>query len=406
MRRLHLLALLGLTACAHVPPPPAGVSSAWITFDDAGLRGNGVSGLADRAAGRALTVEDPVRVASVSKLVVALGVMRLVEQGKLDLDEDVSVKLGWRLRNPAFPDSPITLRLLLSHRASLRDNGEDYIIPIGQTVRNRVTHSEAFDPDHPPGSFFRYANIDYPVIATVMERATGERFDRLIHRLVFAPLELDACFNWTMCSDGAVARAVVLYDSDGSVKLDDLGGRQPPCPVYSTPASGCDLSGYVPGTNGGLFSPQGGLRISARGLATIGQVLLNNGRHRGQVFLSEAGMAAVLRPAWRFDGANGATDDGFYCAYGLATQSLPTSTAGCHDDLFGGRAMTGHAGAAYGVRSGLWIDPKTRTGIAFFAANNGADPPKGRSAYRAIEERLATNLDRRDDPRTSRPPRQ
>ncbi len=394
MRLYPLAAALLLPACASVEtvPSPAGVSSAWATFDAQRLTGSGAGGLADRAAARTLTIDDPVRVASVSKLAVALGVMRLVEQGKIDLDEDVSIKLGWRLRNPAFPDRPITLRLLLSHRSSLRDNGEDYIIPIGQTVRARAADPRTFDADHAPGSYFRYANINFPMIATVMEKASGERFDRLMHRLVMAPLGLDACYNWTMCSDRAVARAVVLYDTDGSVRLDDLQGRQPACPVYAAPTSGCDLAGYVPGTNGGLFSPQGGLRISARGLATIGQLLLNNGRHDRAQFLSEASIATVLQPAWRFDGDNGATDDGFYCAYGLASQSLPVGTAGCHDDLFGGRSMTGHAGDAYGVRSGLWIDPRTRSGIAFFAANNGADPPRGRSAYRAIEESLARHL--------------
>ena len=69
----------------------------------------------------------------------------------------------------------------------------------------------------------------------------------------------------------------------------------------------------------------------------------------------------MATPAWRFDGSNGDTDSGFYCAYGLAVQSLPAARQGCNDDLFGdGRAMIGHAGDAYGLRSGLWIDPARR----------------------------------------------
>ena len=60
------------------------------------------------------------RIASITKLVTALGVMRLVEEGKLDLDEDVGKYLGYRVRNPHFPDVPITLRALLSHTSSLR----------------------------------------------------------------------------------------------------------------------------------------------------------------------------------------------------------------------------------------------------------------------------------------------
>jgi CubicO group peptidase (beta-lactamase class C family) len=99
--------------------------------------------------------------------------------------------------------------------------------------------------------------------------------------------------------------------------------------------------------------------------------------------------------AWRFDGANGETERGFYCGYGLAVQIVPNATAGCRDDLFGdGRRMLGHAGDAYGVRSGLWIDPAQGVGIAYFATGNGADPPRGRSAYRAIEENLARRLRR------------
>ena len=226
-----------------------------------------------------------------------------------------------------------------------------------------------------------------------MERVSGERFDRLMAALVLRPLGLDACFNWTACSDAALSRAAVLYGADGSVLRDDLAGRQPACPVLAP--QGCDLSTYAPGSNGALFSPQGGLRISARDLATIGRLLLNGGMHDGTRFLSEASIRTLITPVWQYDGSNGDTESGFYCAYGLAVQSLPVRQEGCHDDLFGnGRFAFGHAGDAYGVRSGLWIDPATGTGIAFFATGNGDDPPRGRSAYRAIEERLAGYLSR------------
>jgi CubicO group peptidase (beta-lactamase class C family) len=369
------------------PTPPA---YAWATFDRARLTASGASGLADRARGRALAIDSPVRIASISKLVVALGVMRLVELGRLDLDRDVSEYLGWRLRNPAFPDRPITLRLLLSHRSSLRD-GVDYAIPLGTTLQSALAAPAAFDADHPPGVYFRYSNLNFPVVATVMERMTGERFDRLIDEIVLRRLDLDACFNWTTCSDAAVSRAAGLYAPDGSVIRDELGGRRPDCPVLAP--AGCDLSAYVPGINGALFSPQGGLRISARDLATIGRLLLNRGMHDGSRFLTEASIRTLVTPVWRFDGTNGETESGFYCAYGLAVQILPVHAEGCRDDLFGGgRAVFGHAGDAYGVRSGLWVDPVSGTGIAYFATGNGDEPPRGRSAYRAIEERLARHM--------------
>ena len=313
IRFLTAFAALALAGCATISPPPADVPYAWATFDRDGVTASGASGLADRARGRALTIDDPVRIASISKLVVALGVMRLVEQGRLDLDQDVSEWLGWPLRNPAFPDRPVTLRLLLSHRSSLKDD-VDYAIPLGRTLRQALADRAAFDSEHPPGAHFRYANLNFPVVASVMERATGERFDRLMAGLVLEPLGLDACFNWTTCSDSAVVRAAILYAPDGSVVRDDLGGRRPDCPVLAPEGVACDLDLYRPGENGALFSPQGGLRISVRDLATVGRLVLNGGWHGGRRFLSYSSLREMFTPHWRFDGDNGETEGGFYCA--------------------------------------------------------------------------------------------
>jgi len=373
--------------------PAAGVAYAWATFDRDVLTASGADGLADRTRRRPLTIDDPVRIASITKLVVALGVMRMVERGQLDLDRDVSDYLGWSLRNPAYPDRPITLRLLLSHRSSLTDN-VDYAIPLGTELRTALAAPAAFDAAHPPGVYFRYSNLNFPVIAAVMERVGNERFDRLMAALVLAPLGLDACFNWTTCSPEKLARAAVLYDAAGAAIRDDLGGRPPACPVLAPEGVPCDLAGYRPGSNGALFSPQGGLRVSVRDLTVIGRLLLNHGRHGADQFLSAASIRALTTAAWRFDGVNGETESGFYCGYGLAVQLLPTVVEGCRDDLFGGRPMLGQAGDAYGVRSGLWVDPARGVGIAYFATGNGDDPPRGRTAYRVIEERLARNLGR------------
>lgn len=388
-----LLLLLSANAWAGEP-----VATVRVAFDRDGVTAIRVHGYADQATGRKLTADDPVRIASISKLVTALGVMRLVEAGKLELDADASALLGWRLRNPAFPDTPITLRLLLSHRSSLTDAAGYWQTPLGGELRDILEDPRAWDTKHAPGSYFRYTNLNFPLVAQIMERATGERFDRLMARLVLQPLGLDACFNWALCSDATAARAVVLYDADGKPVKDDHHGHKPACPVTPASDGSCDLSRWRAGDNGALFSPQGGLRISARGLARIGQLLLGDGRLDGKRLLQPSSLRAMIGPEWQYRPGNGLTweedtggdDTGFFCRYGLAVQTLATPVQGCRDDPFGdGAARVGHSGSAYGLQAGLWVDRQRGTGVAWFATGMPDERLGGKSAFSAVEEALA-----------------
>lgn len=378
MRYFIFVLLLLTAACSR---PDARVR---VTFDAASITSVSASGLADRTTKRRVTADDPVRVASITKLVVALGVMRMAEAGSLDLDGDVSDYLGWQLRNPGFPETPVTLRMLLSHTAGVRD-ANDYRVPLGKSVQAALADPKAWEVKHPPGKYFAYSNLNFPIIGSAMEKVSGERFDVLMQRLVLKPLDIDACFNWPTCSADRVARAVVLYHADSSVRADDLRGKQPVCPVFTE--SGCDLTTYRPGDNGALFSPQGGLRISARDLAQIGQLFLRDGGS----FLKPASMQTLVTPLWVYDGTNGDTEDGFLCHYGLSVQILATPVPGCRDDPFGdGRPRVGHAGEAYGLRSGLWIDQAAGTGVAFFATAVPDEIAKGKnSSFTIVEEQLA-----------------
>jgi CubicO group peptidase (beta-lactamase class C family) len=390
MRAVAALAVLCLAGCVTASPPSNGApAEAAVAFDLRGERGSWAEGLADPLTGRRVTIDDPVRIASISKLVVGIGVMRMVEQGQLDLDRDVASYLGWPLRNPSFPDRPITLRQLLSHTSSLRDGDDAYVIPLGGSLRQALSDAAVWDAVHGPGDgYFAYTNFNFPVIAAVMEQASGERFDLLMKRLVLGPMNLDACFNWPTCSDAAIARAVVLTQ-DGKPVRDDLGGKRPPCPVFVREGDSCDLDRWRLGDNGALFSPQGGLRISARDLARIGRLLLGGGQVNGVRILSPQSVETMLSPAWRFDGANGSRggESEGVCSYGLAVRHLATRLPGCADDPEGkGRRWLGHAGDAYGLRSGLWIDRQRGIGIAYYVTGLPAVPPPGKSSFTAAEE--------------------
>lgn len=332
----------------------------------------------------------PLRVASISKVVVALAVLRLADQGRLGLDDDVSLWLGWPLRHPYHPDRPIRVRHLLAHTAALSDAG-GYVVPLGTDLRSYL--SSASFSAHPPGEVFDYANLGSVVLATVIERVTGERFDRAAQRLVLKPLGIRACFNWSGCPAGFARRGAVLHrpSSHGGWTAEADAERPPAgCPVRLGPGTSCqDLERYVPGTNGGLFSPQGGLRISVAELARLGRaVLVNQGR-----FLKTTTHAALFRAQPILaHGAGPETDrrlfrawseGGLHCLSGTGAadgdQPLsPRPTAGC-----------GHLGDAYGVKAALVMDPKTGTVRAQAVLGSPEPPPQGRvSAFAGLEEAL------------------
>lgn len=360
-------------------------------------------GLADIAAGRPLKTDSVVRVASISKLVVAIAVWRLVEQGKLDLDRDVGLYLGWQLRHPQFPDRAVTLRQLLSHTSGIVD-GPGYAFALEEQLRDRLT------PQHwgpaAPGGRFEYANLNYGLIATVMEAATGERFDRLMTRLVLAPLQIDAGYNWQGASDAAIARAAVLYRKGRdetawnpagpwTPQVDDLRGQRPACPVRSN--AGCDLAAYMPGRNGTIFSPQGGLRISLPDLARIGQLLLRGGEVDGVRLLKPATVKAMLTPVWQAGGAVPGDDyQGQMLCYGAGPHCL-SGRAGASDQPVKAARWWGHLGEAYGLLAGLWIDQRRGRVIAYALTGTAADPfaaPRLTSRFTSAEDIIMAELSR------------
>lgn len=324
-----------------------------------------------RRCAEALTPQHMLRVASISKLVTALGAMKLVEQGKLSLSEDVSRYLGFSLRNPAFPKTPITLAQLLSHTSSLRD-GETYWAQYPDTLQSLFgATSVHFAKDQPPGDFFTYTNLNYGVIATIIERVSGERFDHYMQHAVFVPLGIKAGYNWSGIA-GQKLPVATLYNKttpDGPwlAQIDDFAGAAPTVTVRSKIAKP-DLDTVKPGSNGTLFSPQGGLRISIEGLATIARMLTNCGRHGTMVFLKCQTVNAMAEPKWQLkaDHSNGADEDGFYQAYGMGPHRFHI------DDSR--ELMLGHYAEAYGLRGALIVNPKTKKYAIYLFSGSASNP--------------------------------
>ncbi|WP_229429326.1 serine hydrolase [Massilia sp. ST3] len=342
------------------------------------------------------------RIASVSKLHTTLGLMRLVEDGKLDLDADVSGYLGFPLRNPHFPKQPISLRLMLSHTSSLRDDG-GYSWPNTTALKDVLAPGATamWSAQAAPGEYFTYCNLGWGIIGTVMERVTGERFNALMQRLLFQPLGIEAAYHPSELPPAALANLATLYrkrttdteiwDAAGPwiAQVDDYHARPP-----------ARLDGYVPGVNATPYSPTGGLRISARGLGVVMRMLMQDGMHGGTRILKRETLERMFARQWTFDPArrsgngNGATLDGFYQAWGLGNQHFPDKPG---MRLAEGFDAVGHLGDAYGLRSVFAFERASGNGMVVLVGGSSADPEAQKGSYSALarfEERILTALHR------------
>jgi CubicO group peptidase (beta-lactamase class C family) len=369
-----------------------------ILFSGQEVLWSGAAGLRDVPAASPLLLTSKARVASVSKVATALTLLKLVEAGQIDLDRDISGVLGFKLRHPKFPDSPITPRMILSHTAGIRD-GETYRGVVGESLegffvpggKNWNDGKHWADLSQPFG-FFTYSNLAMGLLAQACENAGGDRFDRLTQKLIFTPLGIDCGFNWSGITDQAAEDAATLYRrktvGDWEVQVDGSPATLPRPNIATEP--GLSLSDYILGSNGLLFSPQGGLRASVADLARIGMAL------SGAVALLEPAMRTlVLTPQWtyRADPKNGDTSGGAFQGFGLGVHRL---IPGDHCPVAGLKTeMVGHYGEAYGLLAGLWVDPVSTRGFAWFITGSlyGPAPGQRSGVYRVEEEMMQAAAD-------------
>jgi CubicO group peptidase (beta-lactamase class C family) len=337
-----------------------------VGFSVAVIKGDSLvynKGFGLRDVGRNLPIDNNTsfRIASISKTITALTLMTLYDKGLFGLDEDISKYIGFNLRNPNYPNDTITIRKLLSHTSSLLDgDGYDYFLSATAgtnipTLQSLLTPSGAyytsgmFQNRSPKSNYFQYANINFGVIGTLIEKLSGKRFDIVVRENVLTPLGIDGSFNIQDLSD--INNLAALYRRSGNTwlaQVDNYNGIKPP-PL--------DLSNYIIGTNGIIFSPTGGLRISARDLAKIMIVLKNNGKFGNTQVISENAANEMLKTVWTYNGGNGNNYYGIFNRYALGNH---TTT-----DLLPGQVLIGHPGEAYGLISDMYFSKNKNYGIVF-----------------------------------------
>ncbi|MGB6497310.1 MAG: serine hydrolase domain-containing protein [Candidatus Acidiferrum sp.] len=303
---------------AHLP----GAGVALVSNGD--LLWCGGIGKADLASGRDITCDTEFRVGSISKTFVALALLKLQEEGKINLEArlqdvapEIPVKNRWQSTNP------VRIVNLLEHTAGFDDmeaaevyNFKDpYYFPLLDVFKR---FQEPEDVRWPPSTRMSYSNPGYGIAGYLIEKITGEPFDQYIRETVLRPLGMmNADFPFT--------------DANKALLATGYGGNPPHALGYP----------YI------YLRPAGDLKASPGELAKLVQFYLRRGK---------VGDAQIIQPAsiMRMESVEttSAARNGLRLGYGLANYS----------EVTGGVVTHGHDGGIDGFISSYRYMPEQNWG--------------------------------------------
>ena len=294
------------------------------------------------------------RTASIAKLAAALLVMCLHQEGRLSVDEDVSAFLGYKLRNPLYPEQPILLKHLLSHSSGIVDTPayeRSYRQPTALDDLLR-RDPQAFSA-YAPGAKYQYSNLGAGTIAAMLELRFGRSFEAMMQELVFAPLGVTGTFDLSTVDPERMTDIYRILPASATPRFDGRARI-----AKAKPLTEPDPQWHYTAGIGNLY-------ITPRELAKLGLPLIEANAEGDAAFLTRETLRLMKTPMVRYPG----DELSIWHCLGLM-QYTPK----------GQSPLYGHQGFAYGCVNGLFIRDENRRGFA--SLNSGC------SEHRA--ERLGT----------------
>ena len=295
-----------------------------------------------------LSTSHMMRIASISKSFTATGLMKQVEKGIISLDDDISDLIGFKIRNPHHPEVPITLRMVLSHTASIRDPENYSTLDHLNPAINGDCAASFYE--YKPGEGYNYSNLGLNLAGTILEKVTNVRFDQYVRDSIILPLGLEGGHNIDVLDSSRIAS---LYRRHN--------GEYVKSPAYGSVAH--RLDNYIMGYSAPIFSPTGGVKISAQDLAQYMKMHMNYGELNGVRIMSEESAKTMQTPVWMIQNIHEWEEQ-----YGLCLKEFVDFIDNPHYNTPGNYPI-GHTGDAYGLRSIIIWSPADGWGIA--AMTNG-----------------------------------
>lgn len=233
-----------------------------------------VKGYGAAGADRSVAPQTQFHVASLSKSFTAMAIMQLVEAGKVELDAPVQRYVPeFTLADPAMA-SRISVRQLLNQTSGLADAGvPDLRLPRPATTVDRIETLQDAHTVATPGSEFRYTDVNYQILARVVEKVSGESFSDYLREHIFVPLEMTQTVN-------------VLTSFQVAQTADHLA--QGHLLAFGLPIASGEERGFLGGSSGVIST--------AADMAKYLSLYANDGRFQGRQILSSTSVEVLQTP--------------------------------------------------------------------------------------------------------------
>ena len=276
-----------------------------------------------------LETDTRMNIASVSKTVVATAIMQLYEEGLVELENDINDYLPFEVRNPHYPDTPITVHMLLTHTSSINDHTlhemylfgyvdhpesimsfmESYLIEGGQYYSTQSFF------DIKPGVEHHYSNYGTCLMACIVEHVSTMGFNQYCVENIFEPLGMSRT-TWFHKDTPREELAIPYFDNSQ---------RNPSEPFYSVPTY-----------------PDGGLMTSCEDLSRFLRAFIGNGTFENVKILDPETVDLMASVQY----------EDKWLRYGLIFENLER----------GGVEVWGHTGGNPGAAAEMFFDRETNTG--------------------------------------------
>ena len=319
-------------------------------------------GYADKEKGIHYTTNTVMIAGSIAKTFTGVCMMRLVEENKLSLDEDINTYLPFKVVNPYFPGEKITLRDIATHSSSLADRepfysdsvyiyGKDPTEPLGEFLKNYfVPGGKYYSLENfykaRPGDYWEYSNIASSLAGYIVELKTGKKLNEYSRSLILKPLNMDHT-GWFL-SEIDLNNHAKLYKKQGDSTIT--------IPLYSW-----------------ITYPEGGIRTSVSELSRFFIALLNEGAYKKTRILKKETVAEMQR---------------FQFSSSKKPANLELSEK--NEAIFWRSKMNvtkiGHGGTDMGIKTEMLTDLSRVAGVILFTNTDLSDRAAQKAYYSIFEE--------------------